>query len=96
MVVRQKGGFPARIFFSCQHFSISAIQQFSLSVPTFFRGTNFRGQLVERAGAADSGFALAEGNAPAEHTVHRHVANVLGKLEVSLRAAAEAARLDLL
>ena len=33
-----------------------------------------------------------------EHTVHRHVANVLGKLEVSSRAAAvaEAARLDLL
>jgi DNA-binding NarL/FixJ family response regulator len=33
-----------------------------------------------------------------EHTVHRHVANVLGKLGVSSRAAAvaEAARLDLL
>jgi ATP/maltotriose-dependent transcriptional regulator MalT len=32
------------------------------------------------------------------HTVHRHVANVLGKLGVSSRAAAvaEAARLDLL
>ena len=33
-----------------------------------------------------------------EHTVHRHVANVLGKLGVSSRAAAvaEAARLDLI
>ena len=33
-----------------------------------------------------------------EHTVHRHVANVLGKLGVSSRAAAvaQAARLDLL
>jgi ATP/maltotriose-dependent transcriptional regulator MalT len=33
-----------------------------------------------------------------EHTVHRHVANVLGKLGVSSRAAAvaQAAQLDLL
>jgi ATP/maltotriose-dependent transcriptional regulator MalT len=33
-----------------------------------------------------------------EHTVHRHVANVLGKLGVSSRSAAvaEAARLDVL
>jgi predicted ATPase len=47
---------------------------------------------VERAGEIAADLVLSE------HTVHRHVANVLGKLEVSSRTAAvtEAARLDLI
>jgi ATP/maltotriose-dependent transcriptional regulator MalT len=41
---------------------------------------------------------IAESLVISEHTVHRHLANVLGKLGVSSRAAAVAqgARLDLL
>ena len=41
---------------------------------------------------------IAESLTISEHTVHRHVANVLGKLGVSSRAAAvaEAARVGLL
>jgi ATP/maltotriose-dependent transcriptional regulator MalT len=41
---------------------------------------------------------IAESLVLSEHTVHRHISNVLGKLGVSSRTAAvaEAARLDLL
>jgi ATP/maltotriose-dependent transcriptional regulator MalT len=40
---------------------------------------------------------IAESLVLSEHTVHRHISNVLGKLGVSSRTAAvaEAARLDL-
>lgn len=44
------------------------------------------------------GQQIAASFVPGGHTVHRHVANVLGKLGVSSRpaAVAQAARLDLL
>jgi ATP/maltotriose-dependent transcriptional regulator MalT len=59
---------------------------------------SYRGAAVQLVARGTSNQQIAESLVLSEHTVHRHISNVLGKLGVSSRTAAvaEAASLDLL
>ena len=79
--------------------------EYALEAPTTHDATSAPAGLTRRelevlllVARGMSNGQIAKNLVLSEHTVHRHVSNMLGKLEVSSRTAAvaEAARLDLL